>query len=194
MTTAALPDDNAESLGIASALVRARAEKGITQADLAEQSGISRSAIKGYETGRNMPGARELRALCKVLRVSPNMLLFGTDQPFETGEPAADANPHLRLLLGDPEDQKRARLRLAMLGDLLTADEMGALLTLAHSLATARHGAEAVQKHVISADFMVAMSQALSTAAKSGGEGVDFQSVMEASLERGGHKPPESSK
>lgn len=33
----------------------------------ASASGISRSAIKGYETCRNMPGARELRWLCRTM-------------------------------------------------------------------------------------------------------------------------------
>src|SRR4051812_31321179 len=77
-----MADPNApaqDAMSIASELIRARDERGITQAHLAELSGVSRSAIKGYESGRNMPGARELKALCQALAVSPNRLLFGAE-------------------------------------------------------------------------------------------------------------------
>jgi len=187
MTTPPLPEESIESLGIASALISARNALGMTQADLAEQSGISRSAIKGYETGRNMPGSRELRALCKTLRVSPNMLLFGSEAPFEASSINADSPPGMRLLLGDPEDMKRARARLSMLADLLTTDEVDALLRLMTSLATARHGPELVTKQLVGADLMTAMGVAMQEAAKSGGKPVDFEAVMEASMRRGGN-------
>lgn len=181
-------DESLESLGIASALIRARTDKGMTQADLADQSGISRSAIKGYETGRNMPGSRELRALCKVLQVSPNSLLFGTETPFADG--GADAAPGLRLLIGDPENAKRARARIALLADLLTSDEVESLLTLIVSLATARHGPEVVKKQLVGADFMTAMGEAMKAAASAKGAPVDFKSIMEESLLRGGQVDP----
>src|SRR5690606_4832477 len=67
----------------ASELIKARTELGLTQSKLAEQSGLSVSAIKAYESGRNLPGARELRELCQALQVSPNKLLFGTEAPFK---------------------------------------------------------------------------------------------------------------
>lgn len=191
MTTAPIPEETLESLGIASALISARTAMGLTQADLAEKSGISRSAIKGYETGRNMPGSRELRSLCKTLRVSPNMLLFGSENLFSDDSINADTEPGMRLLLGDPEDMKRARARLSLLADLLTPDEVEALLRLMTSLATARHGPELVKKQMIGADLMTAMGMAFQAAAKSGGKPVDFEALMETSLERGGNLPKE---
>lgn len=190
MTTSPNSEESIESLGVASALVSARNTLGMTQADLAEKSGISRSAIKGYETGRNMPGSRELRALCKTLRVSPSMLLFGSETPFDSSAINADSDSGMRLLLGDPEDMKRARIRLGMLADLLTAEEVAALLHLMTSLATARHGPELVAKQIVGADLMVAMGVAMQEAAKSGGKPVDFEAVMEASIKRGGAESP----
>ena len=73
-------DPTAEHLSIANELINARTALGFTQVQLAEVSGVSRSAIKGYESGRNMPGSRELRALCVALAVTPNQLLFGVEE------------------------------------------------------------------------------------------------------------------
>lgn len=128
-----------ESLGFASALIKARTDKGMTQAQLSEESGISRSAIKGYETGRNMPGARELRWLCKTLEISPNLLLFGTETPFKRVGPW----PHGAKL--EPNSFEADKKALALLADLLTPFEVGSLVSLIHSLASARHGAIAIK-------------------------------------------------
>ena len=137
-----------EGLQMASELIRARADMGYTQAHLAEVSGVSRSAIKAYETGRSVPGSRELRALCQALKVSPNKVIFGVEAPtFEEGDA-----PRLEAILrADPEGKALARVRLAMLADLLTTDETAALLLLAQSVATARHGAEKVRQQVLGA-------------------------------------------
>jgi len=141
-------------MSLASELINARMERGLSQAALAEQSGISRSAIKAYETGRNMPGSRELRALCMTLHTTPNKLLFGTEAP-EFGEgPVAVADALLR---SDPEDQAVSRARLAFLADMLTADERNAMLQLAQSIAIARHGSERVRQALLGADFMTGM-------------------------------------
>lgn len=123
----------AESLGFASALIKARTDKGMTQAQLSELSGISRSAIKGYETGRNMPGARELRSLCRTLQVSPNLLLFGTETPFETLGTWPWGKP-------DPNIVEANRQTLILLADLLAPKELQSLVDLMMSLATGRHG------------------------------------------------------
>ena len=143
-----------DAMSLASELINARMERGLSQAALAEQSGISRSAIKAYETGRNMPGSRELRALCTTLHTTPNKLLFGTEAP-EFGEgPVAAADALLR---SDPEDQAVSRARLAFLADMLTADERNAMLQLAQSIAIARHGSEKVRQALLGADFMTGM-------------------------------------
>jgi transcriptional regulator with XRE-family HTH domain len=47
-----------------------------------EGKGISRSALVEYERGTYRPGTRELRILCNALRVTPNFLIFGKEEPF----------------------------------------------------------------------------------------------------------------
>lgn len=49
-----------------------------------EGKGISRSALLEYERGSYRPGTRELRILCNALRVTPNFLIYGTEEPFAT--------------------------------------------------------------------------------------------------------------
>lgn len=69
-------------------LKRAEIADGLTVEDLSrvckefdpEGQGVSRAALFRYESGKILPGARELRILCEALAVSPNWLLLGTDR------------------------------------------------------------------------------------------------------------------
>jgi hypothetical protein len=99
----------------------------------------------------------------------------------------------MRLLIGDPEDAKKARARLAVLGDLLAADEVEALLRLVSALATARHGAEVVNDKLLGADLLTAMGLAMQAAAKAGDQvdGAAIQKQMMDFMDRQGHKPKE---
>lgn len=135
MTTAPPPDDSKESKSIASALIKARNERGYSQAQLAELTGVSRSAIKGYETGKNMPGSRELKALCLVLGVSPTALLYGSEEAF-----AARLSGGASTAL----DASLARWQLFALAKILPVEEVAALLQLARAIAVSRHGVDAV--------------------------------------------------
>jgi transcriptional regulator with XRE-family HTH domain len=141
---ASAPEEPAD--GIASALIKARNELGLTQAQLSELSGISRSAIKAYETGRNMPGSRELKALCRVLKVSPTVLLYGSEDSF-TAQLGSDAP-------AEEYDHTRARWQLLALARMLAADEVAALLKLMRSIAVARHGVEKVTTHLESGAYV----------------------------------------
>ena len=60
-------------------LQAARTNAGISVADLSKETGISKTVLHGYERGRTKPGAREIRLLCSALKVSPNQLLFGSE-------------------------------------------------------------------------------------------------------------------
>jgi transcriptional regulator with XRE-family HTH domain len=63
----------------------------LTQGELAELTksadpqdiGISRAVISMYEVGKNRPSPRELRILCEVLKISPNLLIYGEEDPFD---------------------------------------------------------------------------------------------------------------
>lgn len=72
-------------------LQEARESLKLTQGDLAELTkradsqgiGISRAVISFYEVGKSRPSPKELRILCEVLRVSPNKLIYGDEDPFD---------------------------------------------------------------------------------------------------------------
>lgn len=72
-------DDNTVSIE----LKRAREAKNLSHTDLYRLTGISRSVLSGYETGRTKPGAKEIKLLCEALSVNPNRLLFGSEEPFK---------------------------------------------------------------------------------------------------------------
>jgi transcriptional regulator with XRE-family HTH domain len=69
----------------------ARRQAGLTQGELSARTkladhdgkGIGRTVVSSYESSVNRPSPRELRMLCEVLRVSPNHLIYGTDDPFD---------------------------------------------------------------------------------------------------------------
>ena len=198
-TPSELSDADAEALGVASALIKARTVRGFTQAQLSDISGVSRSAIKGYETGRNMPGSRELKALCRALHISPNALLFGTETPF-SGEPIDAENvAALREILAGPEDAKVTRARLAHLSTLLTTDEAASLFNLVQALAVARHGPEQVRQVILGSDLLLAatLSQAREAAGILAGQAPmsdeEKTNALESFLSRHGHNPKNAS-
>lgn len=156
-----------ESQSLASTLIHARNLLGLTQAQLSEKSGVSRSAIKGYESGRNMPGARELKALSVVLGVSPNVLLFGTETPFEPKpEPKHVEGDDLDFFIEYPDELKVIRARLVILSSMLTHDEAVSLLKLVQGLAIARRGITEVKNAIYVADKVTGMATVMARAAK----------------------------
>jgi transcriptional regulator with XRE-family HTH domain len=72
------------------------------------EEGISRTVLVGYESGKTKPGAREIRLLAEVLRVTPNWLLYGAEKPFHA------TLPSMEYLQGDDEFEKALRLSLAL--------------------------------------------------------------------------------
>lgn len=61
-----------------------REEKGCTQQDLANQLGISRNTISGYETGARIPDLDTLAMLCDVFQVTADYLLCFSDEKGDT--------------------------------------------------------------------------------------------------------------
>lgn len=177
-----------EEITFASELIKIRSERGLTQALLSQKSGLSLSAIKAYESGRNMPGARELRELCQALQVSPNKLLFGTETPF-----AATTVANL-LIDADTEDQLVKRMRLGMLSSLLSSDERASLHVLAESIAIARHGESKVRETIKVADLMAGMGRSLmqitrdSIVTKKPIDTSDVERHLDEFMDRQGHK------
>lgn len=178
-----------EEISFASELIKARGELGLTQSQLAQESGLSISAVKAYEAGRNMPGARELRELCQALQVSPNKLLFGTELPFE-------ARTLTNLLVdSDTDDRAVARVRLAAAADLLSSDECQAIFTLVSSIAIARHGEAKFKEMLKAADFLAAMGRAMNKSMRDTAitnkpvDPDEFAAHMERIVQKQGHHP-----
>lgn len=71
--------------GIGSRIALARERFGLTQTKLAERTkrsdpegrGVPRTVLIGYESGKFLPGARELRVLCEALELDIVWLLYG---------------------------------------------------------------------------------------------------------------------
>lgn len=55
-----------------------------------EKVGISRAVLSLYERGVNKPGAREIRLLCDVLKITPNWLLYGLEAPARPMQASSD--------------------------------------------------------------------------------------------------------
>lgn len=97
-------------------LAELRAERGITQGQLAEMIGSSQRAISGYETVAEYPPTAVVVELAKVLKVSADELL-GLKPPPKTARSKED--PEVRRLwkkfqqvLALPEKDRRAVIRL----------------------------------------------------------------------------------
>ncbi len=67
------------------AIKAARAEKDLTQKQLAEAVGISRQTINAIEKGEYNPTIKLCRAICRVLGKSLDDLFWEEDDPDETG-------------------------------------------------------------------------------------------------------------
>ena len=145
-----------EKFVIASEIIKGRELLGLTQAQLAEQSQVSLSAIKGYETGRNVPGARELKQLCKVLRISPNRLIFGIENPFPERSWSDPTVPK-------EFEAPTARKRIEHLLQLLSSKECDSLFQIIHALAAARHGVEKTSPLIRSADIETGINSFIDT-------------------------------
>lgn len=65
---------------IAERLRASRKTLEMTQTELAKQSGVGRSAIVHYENGKAVPGGMELIKLSKVLAITPNYILSGSER------------------------------------------------------------------------------------------------------------------
>jgi transcriptional regulator with XRE-family HTH domain len=116
-------------------LRRAREAKGFSHTDLHRMTGISRSVLSGYETGRTRPGTKELRLLASALQVNPNRLLLGTDEPFK---PRTGLRSLVKLR-NSPLGIVAATIFVPIVFASLDDDQLEAVLTLLASLIEARN-------------------------------------------------------
>lgn len=67
-----------------------RKEKGMTQANMAEQLGITDRAISKWETGKSMPDSSIMLELCDLLSINVNELLKGERISMEKRDTASE--------------------------------------------------------------------------------------------------------
>lgn len=111
---------------------KARERADMTVSDLHRVTGISRTVLQGYEAGRFVPGAMELKKLCNVLKVTPNRILFGEENPLES-------KPLLASFVGDVT-KASSTAKLAIVLQALSSEELSSLLSLVESIVIARVG------------------------------------------------------
>lgn len=128
-----LPQPNGIEDGIGIRLKAARESKGLSQSDLHNKTGLSRTVLINYEAGRHKPGARELRLLCDALEVSPNHLIYGTEDPHSRSIGLADT----LLNMGEAAILPAAML-VPMCGAMLGQDDTRTILNLVESLLKAK--------------------------------------------------------
>ncbi|PPK41030.1 DNA-binding XRE family transcriptional regulator [Trinickia symbiotica] len=121
-------------------LVKARKKAGMTQQELHLKTGISRDTIKGYETGRSVPGTRELRALCEALGISANRALWGRE---DFQEPATDAQGRV---ISPAAHQYAQSMKLMAMLNMVSKEEAAAVLTLLEGIIVGRHGKKEMEK------------------------------------------------
>jgi transcriptional regulator with XRE-family HTH domain len=139
---------------IANELVAARERAGLSISELHRRTGISRTVLQGYEKGRFAPGSIELKKLCETLGISPNRVVFGTENPLEKKSWLGGAITDLK--------KPTNTARITVLLQTLTVAEQEAFLTLLSSIATARVGGEEEMKLAMEAIDALFDSSAIS--------------------------------
>ena len=92
-----------------------RRQAGLTQAELAERLGISKSAVSMYERGRREPELELLQAMADVFQVSVSALL-GRE------ETAVNADPELTEYLSVLRDRPEMRMLFSLTKDAKKED------------------------------------------------------------------------
>ena len=90
-------------------IAECRKEKCFTQAQLAEMLNITDRAVSKWETGRSMPDVSIMLALCSILDINVNELLYGERLNMEEYNDKAE-----RLLLEMAEKEEKSNKRMLM--------------------------------------------------------------------------------
>ena len=85
--------------------------QGLTQAQLAEKLNITDRAVSKWETGRSLPDATLMLALCEILGISVNELLSGEKVTMENNQ---EKNEQLLLEMAKEIERKNKTIWTAM--------------------------------------------------------------------------------
>lgn len=81
-------DDSSDKIAFGDRLREARLQKGLTQEQLAQQIGVAKSTLTGYEKGNREPDVFKIKKILEALDVDSDYLL-GIDRKKESPESAA---------------------------------------------------------------------------------------------------------
>ena len=65
---------------VSNSIKKLREEKGMTQAELAEELNVTRQAVSNWETGRTQPDIETLTRLAEVFDVSVERIIYGSER------------------------------------------------------------------------------------------------------------------
>ena len=91
-------------------LVYLRKRNGLSQAQLAEKTGLTRSAIGMYETGRREPDFETLEVFADFFNVNMDTLLGKDPTPTETATPSMDESKVMMAFFEGAEDLSDAEM------------------------------------------------------------------------------------
>lgn len=99
-----------DQMQIGKFIAACRKEQGLTQAQLAEQLGISDRAVSKWETGRSLPDAALMQPLCEIIGIDLNELFSGRRIEMENYKEIAEQN----LLEMKKQEEQSNRVLLQM--------------------------------------------------------------------------------
>lgn len=92
-------------------IAECRRLQGLTQAQLAERLNITDRAVSKWETGRSLPDAALMLALCEILKISVNELLNGESVTMENNQ---EKNEQLLLEMAKELEKKNKTIWSSM--------------------------------------------------------------------------------
>lgn len=119
--------------GIAVRIRAARESNGMSQSELHNKTGLSRTVLINYEAGRHKPSARELKLLCDALEVSPNYLIYGTEETHSKSDSFTDLILSLK-----GESAVIATTLIPTIASVLGTDDIRSIINLVESLIKAK--------------------------------------------------------
>ena len=130
------PLDTQQSIfddGISLRIKSAREAKKLSQIDMHKITGLSRTVLINYEAGRHKPGAREIKLICDAIQISPNYLIYGTEEPHKIEDGLAG-----KLLSMGEEAFMPLIVLVPILAGILDHEEKRTLLKLVEALIKAK--------------------------------------------------------